>query len=95
MKQRKTASIGLVVTGGTPSKARWRDISHEEYREYRFPGGEFTRVEKPKQIAILPYGHRIQDDQGRKYDIPFGWYTLQRENRQAEQESKPSDEGVS
>jgi hypothetical protein len=77
MKRKDRIAI-VLGTVNRPKKARWRDITHETFREYKFPGGETVRVETPKSLAVVRYGHRLLDARGVKYDIPFGWYVMER-----------------
>jgi hypothetical protein len=53
------------------------DISSEEWREYRFLGGETIRIDAPQQLNVSESrGHRIFDGQGVSHYIPPGWIHL-------------------
>lgn len=74
-----TSIKGAVITIGTPrKKAKWRDVTHESYRRYTFPNGQVVHVDLPIQLAVVSYGHRIRTEDGRKFDVPFGWISLER-----------------
>jgi len=46
------------------------DISIEEWREYRFPNGDFVKIEHPLKIHVSKKGHRIFDANGISHYIP-------------------------
>lgn len=53
------------------------DISSEQWREYRFLGGETVRIEAPRQLNVSESGgHRIFDSHGVSHYIPAGWIHL-------------------
>jgi hypothetical protein len=53
------------------------DISSEQWREYRFLGGETVRIEAPHRLNVSDSGgHRILDGQGVSHYIPAGWIQL-------------------
>lgn len=55
----------------------WTDISVEQWREYRFPGGDTIRINLPKKLNVSTSGgHRIEDSQGYGHYIPKGWIYL-------------------
>jgi hypothetical protein len=51
------------------------DISSEGYREYRFPNGEYVKIDNPQKLSISQHGHRVWDGQKSHY-IPIGWIHL-------------------
>ena len=53
----------------------------EEWREYRFPGGELVRIEKPQYLIVSDNGHRLLDGDGRSHYVPYGWIHLCWENK--------------
>lgn len=53
------------------------DISSEEWREYRFIGGEVIRIDRPLKLNVSESrGHRIFDGHGISHYIPAGWIHL-------------------
>ena len=53
------------------------DISSEQWREYRFLGGETIRIEAPQMLNVSESGgHRIFDGLGVSHYIPAGWIHL-------------------
>ena len=53
------------------------DISSEEWREYRFLGGETIRINAPQQLNVSESrGHRVFDGHGVSHYIPAGWIHL-------------------
>ncbi len=53
------------------------DISSEEWREYRFAGGDVVRIDRPLRLNVSESrGHRIFDAEGRSHYIPWGWIHL-------------------
>jgi len=59
-----------------PTVFDWRDISHEEYREYVFPGGEVVRVSGTRQHITKSGAHKIDGVDGLGHYIPAGWVHL-------------------
>jgi len=60
------------------------DLSErEDWREYRFPGGETVRIENPQFLIVSDNGHRIGcgEGGGLSYYIPYGWICLMWRNR--------------
>ena len=57
------------------SEYGFTDISSEQYREYRFPGKEFVKIENPQMLAVSKTGHRVWDGT-RSHFIPYGWVHL-------------------
>ena len=59
------------------AKIKFRDISHEVYREYRFPCGSVIRIDFPQKLNVSDSGgHRVQDATGKAHYIPAGWVHL-------------------
>lgn len=59
------------------SDLEFTDISTEEWREYRFAGGEVVRIDHPLKLNVSESGgHRIYDAAGRSHYIPAGWIHL-------------------
>ena len=55
---------------------KWKDISSEEHREYRFPDGEVVRIDRPKYLLVSRSGgHRIFDGEF-SHSVPAGWIHL-------------------
>lgn len=53
------------------------DISSEQWREYRFLGGETIRINAPLKLNVSDSGgHRIFDKEGVSHYIPAGWIHL-------------------
>jgi len=53
------------------------DISSEEYREYRFSGGDRVLINSPLWLHVSSAGgHRIFDSSGVSYYVPFTWIHL-------------------
>jgi hypothetical protein len=52
------------------------DISTEQYRTYKFPGGDEVRIEGPAYLAVTAGGHRLLDESGVSHYIPKGWLHL-------------------
>jgi len=53
------------------------DISSEIYRIYIFDSQKTFKIDKPVWLAISKTGHRILNEEGLCYYIPFGWIALQ------------------
>lgn len=51
------------------------DISSEQYREYRFPNGEYIKIKTPQKLAVSGSGHRVWDGT-KSHFIPLGWIHL-------------------
>jgi hypothetical protein len=59
------------------SDLEFTDISSEEWREYRFVGGDTVRIDHPLKLNVSESGgHRIYDANGRSHYIPAGWLHL-------------------
>lgn len=58
------------------SGLEFTDISSEEYREYRFAGGEVVRVDAPLWLHVSSNGHRLFDSAGKSHYVPLGWIHL-------------------
>ena len=59
------------------SDLEFADISSEEWREYRFAGGDVVRIERPLKLNVSESrGHRIFDADGRSHYVPWGWIHL-------------------
>ena len=57
------------------------DLSkREEWREYRFPGGEIVHIDAPQFLIVSDNGHRIGAGTV-SYYIPYGWIELKWLNR--------------
>ena len=52
------------------------DISHEMWREYKFPNDEKVFIRNPTDLAISATGHRVLTSNGVSHFIPFGWIHL-------------------
>ncbi len=67
---------------GTPNlfnngtNLKFADISSEDYREYRFPNGDFVRIERPVMLNVSKNGHRVWDEMEVSHYIPHGWIHL-------------------
>ncbi len=60
-----------------PADLKFNDISVEQWREYRYPGGEKVRIEKPVKLNVSASGgHRIEDAAGMGHYVPSGWLHL-------------------
>ena len=56
--------------------SRWKDISSEKYREYRFSCGNLVRIDHPRFLLVSNSGgHRVFDGEYSHY-IPAGWIHL-------------------
>jgi hypothetical protein len=54
----------------------FKDISSEDYREYRF-GDVVVRIDAPLRLNVSSSGgHRILDSSGTSHYIPTGWQHL-------------------
>jgi hypothetical protein len=52
----------------------FRRISSEEHRTYRFPGGEYVRIDGPLFLHVSASGgHRIVDSAGASHYVPAGF----------------------
>jgi len=58
------------------STNKFIDISSEEFRVYRFPGGDEVKIDGPLQLSISTGGHRLFDAEGVSHYIPKGWLHL-------------------
>ena len=59
------------------SDLTFADISSEQWREYRFAGGDAIRIDHPLKLHVSESkGHRIFDAEGRSHYIPWGWLHL-------------------
>jgi len=58
----------------------WKDLSNEQWREYRFPNQEYVRINKPLRIIVSKNGHRIIAEGGdgipESHYVPVGWIHL-------------------
>ena len=53
------------------------DISSEQRRCYKFPGGDQVIIDYPQWLSVAPSGgHRIVDLTGVCYYIPYKWISL-------------------
>jgi len=56
---------------------KFTDISSEEWREYRFLGGEVVRIDRPLMLNVSESnGHRIFDALGVSHYVPPTWIHL-------------------
>lgn len=60
------------------------DLSSEAWREYRFPGGQRVRIEKPLKLNVSQEGHRIFDSEGVSHFIPPSWIHLRWQAREGQ-----------
>ena len=60
-------------------RAKKHDIRCEEWREYRFPGDEIVRIEKPQFLIVSDNGHRVGAGEMSHY-VPYGWIELKWKN---------------
>jgi hypothetical protein len=59
------------------SEHAFKDISSEQYREYRFPGGDTVRIDAPQFLSVSASGgHRIFDADGNSHYVPNTWLHL-------------------
>jgi len=58
------------------SDNKFVDIGSEEYRIYRFPGGEEIKIDAPRMLSVSAGGHRLYDDAGVSHYVPKGWLHL-------------------
>lgn len=58
------------------SSNTFSDIGSEEYRIYRFPGGEEVKISAPRLLSVSAGGHRLFDDEGVSHYVPKGWIHL-------------------
>lgn len=69
------------------SGLKFKDISSEKYRLYRFSGGDVIRIDEPLRLNVSKSGgHRIYDRGGASHYIPSGWIHLKWEAK----EDKPN-----
>jgi hypothetical protein len=60
------------------SGLEFKDISAEEFRRYRFPGGDVVKIDAPQLLHVSTSGgHRIFDGAGTSHYIPAGWVHLE------------------
>jgi hypothetical protein len=52
------------------------DISSEVARKYTFLGKGDIIITNPIALAVSGSGHRILDNEGTSYFVPFGWEVL-------------------
>lgn len=52
----------------------------EDWREYRFPGGEIVKIKNPQFLIVSDNGHRIGCGKVSHY-IPYGWIDLTWQNK--------------
>jgi hypothetical protein len=70
-------STNRAIDFNNASGLEFVDISSEEWREYRFLGGEVVRIDKPLQLNVSESkGHRIFDSGGTSHYIPATWVHL-------------------
>ena len=56
----------------------FKDISTEESRTYRFPGGDFVILEKPMKLHVSKSGgHRVFTADGNSHYIQSGWIHIE------------------
>jgi len=61
----------------------WKDISEESYREYTFLNGVSYKIVNPIALNVSDSGgHRIYDDKGVSYYIPYIWIALKWEGKE-------------
>ena len=48
----------------------------EDSRTYRFPGGEYVKIDLPQFLIVSDNGHRVLDGSGISHYIPYGWIEL-------------------
>ena len=64
----------------------WLSLDNEKWREYRFPNGEYVRIESPLKIIVSKNGHRIIAKSGdgvpESHYIPTGWIHLYWEGKE-------------
>ena len=57
-----------------PANLKFDDISVEQWREYRYPGNEIVRIERPVRLHVSESGgHRVEDADGHGHYVPKGW----------------------
>lgn len=72
-----THAIAAEPSFRNESGLEFSDISSEEWREYRFPGGDVIKIDRPLKLHVSESrGHRIFDAEGRSHYIPWGWIHL-------------------
>ena len=55
----------------------WKSLEDEIYREYRFPGNEYVRIDFPVKLNVsASEGHRILDSAGKSHYVHSGWIHL-------------------
>jgi len=67
-----------------PTDDSWRDISHEEYREYLFRNDQVIRINNPLQLCIGAIvdgriggpNHFVTASDGMGHSVPAGWLHL-------------------
>ena len=70
-------SVAEARTFNNATDLDFTDISSEQWREYRFLGGEAIRIDAPLQLNVSESrGHRIFDAHGVSHYIPAGWIHL-------------------
>jgi hypothetical protein len=71
-------SVAETPTFNNATDLVFADISSEQWREYRFLGGETIRINRPLRLNVSESGgHRIFDAEGVSHYIPAGWIHLQ------------------
>jgi len=58
------------------SSNTFADISSEESRTYRFPGGDLVTIARPQWLSVSTSGHRLLDGAGVSHYVPKGWVHL-------------------
>ena len=59
------------------SELEFTDISSEQWREYRFLGGDTVKIVAPLKLNVSASGgHRIFDAEGVSHYVPAGWIHL-------------------
>jgi hypothetical protein len=53
--------------------SKWKDISSEEHREYRFRDGEVVRIDRPKYLLVDKNGNHLIFDGEFSHCVPPGW----------------------
>lgn len=65
------------------SGLEFKDISHQKYRVYTFPGREHVRIDNPTHLNISASGgHRLLDASGKSHYVPFGWIHIEWESKE-------------
>lgn len=57
---------------------KWQPINGEIKRIYHYFSGTTVEIREPREIVVLPYGHRVKDVKGNKHDLVWGWFYVER-----------------